>query len=201
MLLIFDVESSGLFDFKAPPDASHQPRLVEMAAALYYEMEPQIIAQQISLVVKPEGFEIPEAASNIHGITTETALAIGLPTQVVLAAFNGLMRVCTASAAFNYQYDENVLRGEFLRLGKPHRFGGLIQGTQRKQERIDVMLDAKDHCKIPGKYNDWKWPSLAEAHQHFFGQPVDQAHEAMADVKATAKIHFEMIRLEREQKK
>ena len=68
-------------------------------------------------------------------------------------------------------------------------------------KRYDAMMAAKDYCKLPNQYgyNDYKWPTLSEAHQHFFGCEFDGAHEAMGDVAATAKIYFEIQRLEKTQ--
>jgi len=47
-------------------------------------------------------------------------------------------------------------------------------------------------CKIPGKYNDYKWPKLAEAYRHLFNEEIKDAHDALADVRACARIYFEL---------
>ena len=36
----------------------------------------------------------------------------------------------------------------------------------------------------------FKWPSLEEAHRHFFGVGLDRAHDAMVDAEACARIYF-----------
>lgn len=191
MVLIFDTESSGKVDFKAPLLAPHQPRLVELAFGLY-SPDAKLI-QHASVIVRPEGFTIPDEAAAIHGITTKTALEIGLPLLTVLSLFNWAMKIATVHVAFNNAFDERILRREFEGVKKESPF--------LPAKRYDTMMAAKDYCKLPNQYgyDDYKWPSLAEAHQHFFGCAFDGAHEAMGDVAATAKVYFEIQRLEQKQ--
>ncbi len=56
------------------------------------------------------------------------------------------------------------------------------------------MEVGKDFCEIPGGYYGYKPPKLQELYQKLFGTTFDNAHDAMADVKATKKCFFELIR-------
>lgn len=44
-------------------------------------------------------------------------------------------------------------------------------------------------CKLHGNYGDFKWPKLQEAHKHAFGVEFDGAHDALADVRACARVY------------
>jgi DNA polymerase-3 subunit alpha len=49
-------------------------------------------------------------------------------------------------------------------------------------------------CKIPGGQGRFKWPTLAELHTTLFDVGFEGAHDAFADVRATARAFFEMAR-------
>lgn len=63
----------------------------------------------------------------------------------------------------------------------------------RKNRQICTMNESTDLCKIPGPYG-YKWPKLEELHKHLFGKTFDNAHDALADVRATARCLFELRR-------
>lgn len=179
MKLIFDTETTGLVAWHLPAGDPAQPRLVQMAGLLVDEQWGE--QSSFSVLVKPEGFEIPFAASKVHGITTEKAARLGVPLRTALSLFNNLARVADEVWAFNEQYDSTVIKGEFCRVKQPCVL-------EEKPARC-AMLGCKDILKLPGKTGrDYKWPKLSEAHQFFFQAGFDKAHDALADVRATVKV-------------
>ena len=52
------------------------------------------------------------------------------------------------------------------------------------------MKSGTEICKIPHPKwpNKFKWPKLREAHEVLCGCVLEKAHDALGDVKATAKI-------------
>jgi DNA polymerase-3 subunit epsilon len=78
MYLFFDTETTGRpKDYKAPiSDVDNWPRLVQLGYLIYDETGDQL--SQGEFIVRPDGFLIPEEASNIHGITNEIANSRGL---------------------------------------------------------------------------------------------------------------------------
>ena len=72
-----------------------------------------------SLLVKPDGFEISEAAAAKHGITTEKALAVGSPISRVLAElladFADVRRCCGRVCACQLEFDMGVIKCEMER--------------------------------------------------------------------------------------
>jgi DNA polymerase-3 subunit epsilon len=93
MLLAFDTETTGLVDFRMPSDHPSQPHLVQLAAVLIDEETWQERAS-LSVIIEPEGWQIPEAASAVHGIDTETAKRCGVPLSAAIWPF-----ICLRSQA------------------------------------------------------------------------------------------------------
>ena len=55
------------------------------------------------------------------------------------------------------------------------------------------MKSMTDIMQLPGPYG-FKYPSLNELHNWLFGCSFEGAHDALDDVKATAKCFFELKR-------
>jgi DNA polymerase-3 subunit epsilon len=53
------------------------------------------------------------------------------------------------------------------------------------------MDRATNFCALPGPYG-YKWPKLTELHQKLFNCSFDGAHDALADITATARCFWEM---------
>src|SRR5688572_14498659 len=87
MYLIFDTETTGLPRNKTAPitDLDNWPRLVQLAWQLH-DNKGKLISQH-NYIIKPEGFDIPYKAEQVHGISTKRALAEGHDMQTVLTTF------------------------------------------------------------------------------------------------------------------
>jgi len=186
MYLFFDTETTGLpKNYKAPAyDTSNWPRLVQLAYALY-DYDATLIAEG-DFIIKPNGFEIPEEASNIHRITNEMAINEGLPLSFVINEFYKLIEKTTNLVAHNMAFDEKIMGAEFIRSGysDPLPF----------KNRICTMQTTTDFCKIENRFG-YKWPKLQELHNKLFGFEFEEAHNAAADIHATAKCFWELRRL------
>jgi DNA polymerase III subunit epsilon len=181
MTLFFDCETTGRANFSLPPDHSSQPRLVQLAAILTADDGCEIMS--INLIVKPECFDIPQQASEIHGITTRFAEQVGIPIVQTLNIFHRLLSVSKSLVAHNIEFDEFILRGEFLRA----KFN--LNPFYRDLNCFCTMKGMTDFCALPGPHG-FKWPKLAEAYHRAFGREVKDAHNAMADVRACMELHF-----------
>lgn len=80
-VLTFDCETTGL-----PPkgakwdvDFAEFPNIVQLAWA--------VNEKERSYIIKPEGWEIPEASTEVHGITAERANADGVPFADIIGEF------------------------------------------------------------------------------------------------------------------
>ena len=177
MYLFFDTETTGLpKNWKAPvEEVDNWPRIVQIAWLVYDKtMKPIKSAEYI---VSPSGFQIPIEASNVHGITTKRAIMEGVSLEHVLNAYKLDLKECSHIVAHNLNYDINVLGAEFIRL-----YG---ENPLPFKKGICTMLSSVDYCALPGPYG-YKWPKLSELHIKLFGKDFEDAHDAMADIKATA---------------
>lgn len=187
MILFFDTETTGKANFKLPCDHPDQPRLVQLGAIMCNEEGKEI--SSMNLIVRPDGYTIPEEAAALHGIPHSLACAVGLPAVRVLNIFHELARSSATFVAHNIDFDEFVLNGEFLR----HKYTKLPFETDA--QFLCTMKGMMDFCKLTGGYNgEYKWPSLQEAYFTAFDQPFDGEHDAMADVRACMALHFWIVK-------
>ncbi|MCC5930787.1 MAG: 3'-5' exonuclease [Cyclobacteriaceae bacterium] len=184
--LFFDIETTGLpVDEKAPlTHFNNWPRLVQLAWQLY-DSRGNLIKEKES-IIKPHLFSIPKEASDVHGINTNYALENGENLENVLLIFEKQCLKSKYLIAHNINFDSKIIASEFLRI--------LLRNPIKKLEFLCTMESSTDFCKIQGK-NGYKWPSLLELHKKLFGYEFDGTHNALVDVKATAKCFWKMRKL------
>src|ERR1700681_3291487 len=90
MILFFDAETTGFFKDHLPVDDPSQPYLVQLAAQLC-EDSGRVLAG-FSLIIDPSlsanvNVVIPEAASNVHGITNAIASRFGVRADDAISVF------------------------------------------------------------------------------------------------------------------
>ena len=186
MYLFFDTETTGLpKNWKAPvTDLDNWPRMVQLAYLLY-DADGNLLFSG-DYIIKPVGFTIPEASSQIHGISTERAMEEGLPLKDVLLSFQEVMKHAACLVAHNISFDEKILGAELLRSG--------LSNNLVSMRRICTMHSTTNYCAIKGPHG-LKWPRLSELHRKLFGYDFEEAHNAAADIEATAKCFWELKRL------
>ena len=190
MYLIFDTETTGLPKKWAAPisDTDNWPRCIQIAWQLHDEMGNLIEHQDY--LVQPEGFNIPYDAERIHGISTELAQKDGISLQEVLEKFNLALSKSKFIVGQNLGFDVNIMGCEFYRMG--------IQSSMSSMPILDTCTEVTASLlKLPGgKGGRFKLPTLTELHHYLFNQPFAEAHNATADVEATSRCFFELIRTE-----
>ena len=184
--LFFDTETTGIpKDYKAPcTNTDNWPRLIQLGWLLT-DAEGRILSEG-NHIVRPDGFEIPKAASDVHGITTEFALENGKPLLDVIFAFGADLNQAECVIGHNLDYDLHIVGAEYVRLGYDSRI-------MFARPTLCTMQATIQYCNIPGRFGP-KWPKLMELYTKLFGQEFDGAHDAMADIVATKDCFFELIR-------
>ena len=117
--LAFDTETTGLVRKDLRLDSPDQPYLVQLGMVQLNENLETI--QQVSMIIQPDGYEIPKQASDVHGITTEKAEKFGVPLRTALSAFNQLCLKSDILVGHNISFDLNVMRSQLLRNNLPDR--------------------------------------------------------------------------------
>ncbi|MFT5053925.1 MAG: DNA polymerase-3 subunit alpha [Oceanospirillaceae bacterium] len=188
MYLIYDTETTGLpKNYKAPlTDGDNWPRLVQLAWQLH-EADGALV-ESGNIIVKPKGFDIPFNSEQIHGISTEKALAEGIDLKGALDQFSEVLSRSKVQAGHNIEFDINIVGAEYIRV-----YG---EESLTKVPSIDTKNESTNYCEIPGgRGGQFKWPKLTELHEKLFGEAFEEAHNAAADVAATARCFLELIRI------
>ncbi len=190
MYLIFDTETTGLpRDWNAPlTDLDNWPRAIQIAWQLHDELGNLVEAKDF--LIRPDGFDIPYDAERIHGISTELALEQGQALEDVIAEFNEALRKSDFVVGQNIGFDLNIMGAEFLRTK--------VETNMHDLPVLDTCTEVTaELCKIPGgRGGKFKLPTLTELHNYLFSVPFGEAHNATADVEATTRCFFELVRRE-----
>jgi len=189
MYLIFDTETTGLPKKWNSPisDTDNWPRCIQIAWQLHDEMGELIEHQDF--LIKPEGFNIPYDAEQIHGISTKLADEKGISLAEALKHFNEALSKTKFVVGQNVKFDLNIMGCEFYRLGITTELNNLPV--------LDTCTESTAQlCQIPGgRGGKFKLPTLTELHQKLFNTPFAEAHNATADVEATTRCFLELVRL------
>ena len=188
MYLIFDTETTGLPKKWAAPitDTDNWPRCVQIAWQLHDEMGNLLEHQDY--LIQPEGYNIPYDAESVHGISTELAQQQGISLKEMLEKFNDSLSKAKFIVGQNLGFDVNIMGCEFYRMG--------IESPMSLLPILDTCTEVTASLlQLPGgRGGKFKLPTLTELHQYLFGQPFAEAHNATADVEATTRCFFELIR-------
>lgn len=185
-LFFFDTETTGLprrWNLPLSPDTlTNWPRMVQLAWLLCDDAGNEIASA--NRIILPQGYTIPPDAARVHGITTERALAEGIPLADALAEVQPHIAAAACVIAHNVSFDEKILGAECLRLSLPHF---LLEKRLRC-----TMKESTAYCAIPGRYGDFKYPNLTELHRMLFKKGFAHTHDALADVRACKATFFEL---------
>lgn len=186
MYFFFDTETTGLPKiWKAPvTDLNNWPRMIQVGYIIY-DLDGNHVETK-EYIIRPNGFTIPADASKIHGITTERALDEGVDLENVLEDLHQKIQLSSTLVAHNMAYDEKILGAEFLR----NRYTNIVD----RKRKICTMQSTIHFCNIPGQYGP-KWPRLSELHIKLFDRDFDGAHNALADIQATADCFWRLKEL------
>lgn len=166
-IAVFDLETTGLDLAEA--------RIVT-ACAVELDENGAITGQNTEWLANP-GIEIPSAASDVHGVTTQIAQRDGRPAAEVvneiLDTLRGFFARGLPVVAYNAPYDFTILHNEALRHGlEPLEIGSVID---------PLVID-----KFKDKYRKGK--RRLENAADFYHVPLDDAHNATADAVAAGRV-------------
>lgn len=186
MYLFFDTETAALpRNYKAPAtDTDNWPRIVQIAWLTCDSPCGPIVAEEH--LIKPDGFKISAAATQVHGITTARAKKEGEELRPVLEAFALAVSQADTLVAHNLDFDLRVVQAEWNRAG--------MANVVRHQRQLCTMKSSADFCQLPGRYG-YKWPSLTELYRELFQQSFAGAHGALADTQACRECYFRLQEL------
>lgn len=180
ILLPFDTETTGIPDWKTPSDDPGQPHIVQLGAILYNE-ETGDIASSLDIIVRPDGWVIPDECINVHGITNERAMDEGVSEQEALEAFMAMYDQCDLRLAHNTTFDNRIIRIALKRY-QPDRVSD--EEWKDRQRYYCTLMNAKRD--MGGN----RGHTLGECLLHYCGRQHEDAHSALPDAQACLDIYL-----------
>ena len=183
MIVILDTETSGLpvFNYPHPKNYNEWPRMVSVA------FKRTETPQGTHIIVRPDDFKIPEAASSVHGISQQKAEKEGVGINQVLDRINKALQPdhkddTVVVCCYNTPFDLGVLESEAHR----HKHLALLK-TIKKCEWHCLMRHTSAVLKNGKTYR------LADALLQLGGPEAlknlqNPFHNAMGDVEAAEKL-------------
>lgn len=185
-VLFFDTETTGVpakgLDWDK--DCDQFPYIVQLAW-----MKDNVLKCHVIKPISPNGerYEIPQEASEVHGITTERAIAEGVNFEDVIVEF---IQDCTTApliCAHNIYFDTSMLKANIMRYMGREFYESKVETALFKGKRIDTMM--KTIKFVGARFADGrpnKFPTLEELYTRCFPDKSYPAHDAGEDVKALA---------------
>ena len=172
MYLVVDVETTGLpGNYKSYKQlkAFENARVVSIA---WQCLDEQLhVTKSVCFVVKPDGFSIPLASENIHGISMQVATRNGTCFRETAGILMNDLKRADSIVGHNLRFDVNVIRSELYR----HRMHSVLHELNKKKQFCTMLMGKKTYC-LP------KFPKLGELYSLVTSMPMQHAHNAMFDV-------------------
>ena len=191
--LFYDTETSGFITSKKTFDDPTQAFAVQLAALLCDSSGNELA--EVNQIIKAKGRFIDPRTTEIHGITNEIADSKGIEENEVLEEYAKLLETEPMRICHNVKFDEKFLDQMFQRnLPKLTDYGRsryYLENTlfcTMSDKRIKTWCDARN---VKGHI---KAPRLDELYQKLFEKDFEDAHDAMADTRATKDCFYELIK-------
>jgi DNA polymerase-3 subunit epsilon len=193
LALIFDTETSGKAAFKEPSVSPLQPNLVQLGCLLV-DLESGKEHAAVDLIVFPSSWDIPQEAALIHGVSTGLAKRTGVNLDTAVNIFLDLVDVCDVVVAHNIAFDRIIMERAtaMVNLANGDEVIDPFDGKALFCTMRAATPIVKKKSRRPLHDQDYKWPKLAECVEFFFQEELENAHSAIVDCRACARILIEM---------
>lgn len=191
LAFFYDKETSGLPLFKEPSEHPGQPHIVQIGAELV-DLDTRRVYSSLDVIVKPEGWVIPDEVAAIHGITTEIAHAVGIPERDAIHLMLAMWRRAAVRIGHNEQFDARIARIALMRFSDEATADEWKAGPSKCTQLIStpILKLPPTEKMVRAGFNKHKSASLSEAYLHFTGKPLEGAHSAIVDVRACEEVYF-----------
>lgn len=189
-ICFFDCETTGVpaKGLKWDADFMQFPQVVQLAWS--------VGDKEKSYIIKPDGYEIPEETTEIHGITTERAIAEGVPFAVVVDEFLTDAADAPLVCAHNIYFDTSMLKANVLRWCGREYYDAKAEDALHKGKRIDTMMKCiKFVGALFANGRPGKFPTLEELYNKLFPGEIFPAHDALEDIRALRRCVPELVEL------
>jgi DNA polymerase III subunit epsilon len=188
--LFFDTETTGLVSDRYEPTHPRQPMPMQLGMKIDAANRNEMMA--CNTLIRPEGWSIEAKASEITGITDEMATDYGTHLITACELFLDMVENADVIVAHNINFDITVMRRAVFVYCQ--ETGQEYKDPFEGKTLICTMLASLNLVKATPKRNgQWKWPKLSEAIKFFFNEELEGAHDALVDVRACARVYYELL--------
>ncbi len=173
-IFVFDTETTGT----KPTDRIVQFSGIFGSIVDWVFYEERVIDQYINPQIP-----IPEGASNVHWVTDALAQQFE-PIEANIKEFVAYYLKADLIIGHNIKFDIEKLKYELSRLK--------LNYNLMQVPIYDTMHKATDVVKIDNGRWWYKRPKLTATYKFLFGEDFEDAHNSLADVKATLKCYFKL---------
>jgi DNA polymerase III epsilon subunit-like protein len=185
MDLVIDTETTGItrLSFANRLNYKQWPRLVQFAWVLG---EDGAVIEKGMLLAKPEDFQIPAKAIQVHGISQTRALKEGVAIFDVLDQIQNAFQRASTLIAHNINFDLGVIESEAIRAGWSLK----IPST-----RLCTVLLGRKYLHKEKGIKRGGYPKLGNLYETMFGFPFGPKHDALSDALACYQVFVKLRRL------
>ena len=157
--LIVDTETNGFKD----------PRMASIAVAFAdYDL---LTEYEYTAMIRPEGWEMDPEAEKVNGLSMEKLRAGGRDLIEALVVLEVGIRLGRTLVCHNAAFDLRVIRGEM-----------------KRRRRIPGLMPYPYVCTMLASRRMVGTGKLADAYAKLMGRPLENAHDALADMRACQAI-------------
>ena len=192
--IVFDTETTGLPKSKkaSVENSEMWPYIVQFSWLIYDDVTDKIPKIRDYIVKLPDGMDIPEESTRIHGITTERMSSEGLSIKDVLREFTSDFLDCQMLIAHNIEFDSKVIQAEYCRNAPINWLG-----RHRKIEYCTMKYGKKfTNILRPSKFHNGTYqkpPKLIELHKELFKSDPNNLHNSLVDVFVCFRCFYQMV--------
>jgi DNA polymerase III epsilon subunit-like protein len=175
LALVFDTETTGLLNRRAPLNDPSQPGIVQLCAE--FSLDGKLVSG-VNLFIHGEQ-PVEEKAFETHRISRDLTASVGITERQMCQLFIQMVSKADVLVGHNIEFDIQMILATMLRLGGT---GELL----RSKPIFCTMKQSTEVLKIPHpSRGGFKYPSLTEAYKALVDpRGFENAHDARADVLA-----------------
>jgi DNA polymerase-3 subunit epsilon len=191
--LVFDTETTGFPSKKVGPKDDAQNVVVELGASLV-DVRTWKVQQSLSFIIQTPVPLISDFLINeVHGISNELSLAVGMELDDALAPFIALCKAANWQiVGHNVKFDKEMMA---IMLQRSDAFAHMIHDWNDASFYCTMDRSTNVVCMPPtpamvkaGRGGQYKAPKLQEAFEFFTKTPMGDAHRVHVDVAATVVV-------------
>jgi len=192
-ILFFDTETSGFIKKALPAEHPDQAWTVQIGALLTDSEGNEI--NKLNVIIKANGREMNYHAEQIHGISIEQTEEKGIDEKDAAEQFGLLLKQADLVVGHNFDFDwkyaQHLLERNMNELSDEARSAFYLDLPNQCTMKNKAVIK---FCGLKNKAGRPKWPKLIELYKILFNEEFDNAHDAFADIVATSKCYFELVK-------